>query len=70
MKRKINSLVDEAYAHQARRLVAPQPDRLALYTVEADMIENLKRIYYFAKRMAKTVRDVEEAEDAEATDMI
>ncbi|UCD76731.1 MAG: Na/Pi cotransporter family protein [Phycisphaerales bacterium] len=56
MKDQIGSLVDEAYSHQAQRLVAPEPDRLALYTVEADMIENLKRVYYFAKRMAKTVR--------------
>jgi phosphate:Na+ symporter len=55
MKEEIGRLVDEAYAHQARRLVAPEPNRLDLYTVEADTIENLKRIYYFAKRMAKTV---------------
>ena len=55
MKEQIGRLVDEAHAHQAQRLVAPEPHRLALYTVEADTIENLKRIYYFAKRMAKTV---------------
>ncbi len=55
-KNDIGRLVDKGYRHQAERLVAPEPDRLALYTVEADAIENLKRIYYFAKRMAKTVK--------------
>jgi len=56
MKAEVSRLVDDAYAHQADRLIAPEPDRLALYTVEADAIENLKRIYYFTKRMAKTVQ--------------
>jgi phosphate:Na+ symporter len=60
MKGEVGGLVDEAYAHQAQRLVAPEPHRLALYTVEADTIENLKRIYYFAKRMAKAVPGTEE----------
>lgn len=31
------------------------PERLAAYTVEMDILENLKRIYYHAKRVAKLV---------------
>ena len=40
---------------QAGRLVAEEPNRLPAYTTEMDVLQNLKRIYYFAKRMAKTV---------------
>ena len=54
-KSDINRLMTSAALHQARRLVAEEPNRLSAYTVEMDIIEKLKRIYYFAKRMAKTV---------------
>ena len=40
---------------KARRLVAAEPNRLPAYTVESDILENLKRIYYFCKRMARAV---------------
>ena len=53
MKGEINALVDDAIRHQTTRLVADEPKRLATYRVEVDIIEKLKRIYYFAKRMAK-----------------
>jgi phosphate:Na+ symporter len=39
----------------AQRLVAQGPDRLDAYTREMEVVEKLKRIYYFAKRIAKTV---------------
>jgi phosphate:Na+ symporter len=55
MKMEINRLMASAALHQAKRLVAEEPNRLAAYTVEMDIIEKLKRIYYFAKRMAKTL---------------
>lgn len=55
MKSDIDRLTAKAQAHQAERLVAPEPGRLAAYTLEIDLIEKLKRIYYFAKRMAKDV---------------
>ena len=55
MKNTITRLAEQAYAHQAERLVAPEPGRLEAYTLEIDLIEKLKRIYYFAKRMAKDV---------------
>ena len=41
--------------YQAQRLIADAPNRIAAYSVEMEVIEKLKRIYYFAKRMAKTV---------------
>ena len=56
MKGDIQAQVEFAEQHQARRLVADAPNRIAAYSVEMEVIEKLKRIYYFAKRMAKTVQ--------------
>lgn len=53
MKEEINRLADSAALHQARRLVVEEPNRLPAYTVEVDILQNLKRIYYFTKRMAR-----------------
>ncbi len=64
MKQEISRIADSAAAHQAERLVAEEPNRIPAYTVEIDIIEKLKRIYYFAKRMAKTVDVTEGAEAA------
>ena len=55
MKDEINRIADSAAAHEARRLVAEEPNRIAAYTLEIEIIEKQKRIYYFAKRMAKSV---------------
>ncbi len=55
MKDEIAKLADSAAVHQAQRLVAKEPKRIPAYTIEIDIIEKQKRIYYFAKRMAKTV---------------
>jgi phosphate:Na+ symporter len=64
-KDEVNGLTDSAALHESRRLVAEEPNRIAAYTIEMDIIEKLKRIYYFAKRMAKTVT---EQSTQEATD--
>jgi phosphate:Na+ symporter len=55
MKDEITRQTDDAALHQVKRLVAEEPNRIPAYTIEMDIIEKLKRIYYFAKRMAKTV---------------
>jgi len=65
MKSDIARLTDTAAMHESRRLVAREPNRLAAYTVEMDVIEKLKRIYYHAKRMAKDVLPEEEKAAAE-----
>jgi len=62
MKQEIQQIADSAAAHQAQRLVAEEPNRIPAYTIEIDIIEKLKRIYYFSKRMAKTVEVEESAE--------
>jgi phosphate:Na+ symporter len=53
MKKRINSLERAAAAHQAERLMADEPARVATYRLEIDVIANLKRIYYFSKRIAR-----------------
>jgi len=64
MKEEINRLAGSAALHEARRLVAAEPNRLSAYTVEVDMLENLKRVYYFCKRMARLVIASESAQKA------
>ena len=60
MKDEVTALADSAAVHQAARLVAEEPNRIPAYTIEIDIIEKQKRIYYFAKRMAKTVMPADE----------
>ncbi|MBP8787826.1 MAG: PhoU domain-containing protein [Candidatus Dechloromonas phosphoritropha] len=55
MKSEIRRIAESAAAHQARRLVAGEHNRLPAYTLKIKIIEMQKRIYYFAKHMAKTV---------------
>jgi phosphate:Na+ symporter len=54
-KGDITRLMESAAMHEAKRLVAEEPNRLAAYTLEMDILEKLKRIYYFAKRMSKAI---------------
>ena len=62
MKKQINSMERSATAHEATRLVADAPDRIAHYRFETDVIAALKRIYYFSKRIARvSVPDEEKA---------
>ena len=58
MKQEINELASSAAIHEAQRLVAEEPNRLPAYTVEIGILENLKRIYYFTKRMARAAAPV------------
>lgn len=65
MKEELNRLTHWAAIHQADRLIADEPNRLSCYTVEVDIIEKLKRIYYFSKRMSKTVTSDISSEETE-----
>ena len=63
MKQPINEMERAAEAHQAERLLAPEPRRLANYRFEIDVIFSLKRIYYFAKRIARVAIPPAEREE-------
>lgn len=52
-KPEINRLAEAANDHLGRRLIAEEPDRLETFRIETEIIEYLKRMYYFAKRIAK-----------------
>ena len=54
-KGKINRLAAQAEVHLSRRLAADEPNRLATFRLESEIMEYLKRMYYFAKRIAKLV---------------
>jgi len=56
IKKDIARIMNSAAIHEARRLVANEPQRIEAYTIEMDIAEKLQRIYYFARRMARTVR--------------
>ena len=56
-KPEINRLTDDAEAHLSSRLTAAAPNRLAVFRLETELVEALKRIYYVAKRVARLVVD-------------
>jgi phosphate:Na+ symporter len=56
MKKEITRIANSAATHEAQRLVANEPHRIEAYTVEMDITEKLQRIFYFARRMARTIQ--------------
>ena len=56
MKKEIMRITNSAATHEAKRLVANEPHRIESYTVEMDIAEKLQRIFYFARRMARTIQ--------------
>jgi phosphate:Na+ symporter len=60
MKSDMDRLVEKANMHQAERLVSEDSGKFEAYSVEIDIIEKLKRIYYHSKRMAKAVVEIGE----------
>ncbi|TFG94125.1 MAG: Na/Pi cotransporter family protein [Myxococcales bacterium] len=64
MKPRIHELADRATRHQVTRLIAPEAGRLPAYAVETDVIEDLRRVYYFAKRIARAVLAYQDGEES------
>lgn len=57
-KADLSRLASEADRHLEERLAHNGVDRFALIRIETEIIEYLRRVYYFAKRIAKDVADV------------
>jgi phosphate:Na+ symporter len=55
----INQTAAEAQQRLTQRLAVREPDRVAVFRVEIEIIEALKRVYYFAKRIAKVTADAD-----------
>jgi phosphate:Na+ symporter len=53
MKDDLNAKAQAIAEHYAQRLVAPAAHRIELYRIETDVLANLGRIYYFARRTAR-----------------
>ncbi|WP_442510356.1 Na/Pi cotransporter family protein [Novipirellula sp. SH528] len=58
-KTEVNKIAEKAAFHLAQRLVAYEPNRLASFKVETDIIENLKRINTLTRRIADVVLENE-----------
>ena len=54
-KSRVASLAKDAGIHGANRLIAEESGRLTAYGIEMDMIEDLRRVFYFTRRVAKAV---------------
>ncbi|MCA9135918.1 MAG: Na/Pi cotransporter family protein [Planctomycetales bacterium] len=61
-KSHVNELAGKAEKHLSRRLAADAPNRLAMFRLESEIMEYLRRMYYFAKRIAKLTVDVEKVD--------
>jgi phosphate:Na+ symporter len=55
MKDQIQELARGLDVHLGKRVVVDEPNRVVVYGLETDAVEILKRLYYFAKRLAKAV---------------
>ncbi len=53
MKADINAKAAAIAEHNAQRMLSPDENRIELYRFETDVIANLRRIYYYAKRTAR-----------------
>ncbi|WP_457668844.1 Na/Pi cotransporter family protein [Thiolapillus sp.] len=54
-KNRINQMVSEIERHIVRRITADAPSRRLTYQTETELLEALKRVYYFTKRISKEV---------------
>jgi phosphate:Na+ symporter len=66
-KPEIQALAVRAAHHQVERLVAPEANRLPAFAIENDMMEDLRRVFYFAKRIAHGVEDEESRAESAPT---
>ena len=55
LKKEIFTQTNSAYQHQSQRLIATEPNRISTYSIEVAIIEKQKRIYYFSRRIARSV---------------
>ncbi len=64
-KNRINGLAADIERHIARRMAADAPHRRLTWQIESEILENLKRVYYFTRRIARlTVESGSKANEA------
>jgi phosphate:Na+ symporter len=58
-KTEITKLADGLDSHLSDRLRSDEPNRLETFRLESEIVEVLRRLYYFAKRIAKGIEEYE-----------
>jgi len=58
-KNRVNGLAQDIERHITRRMTADAPHRRLTWQIESEILENLKRVYYFTKRIGKLVLESE-----------
>lgn len=61
-KEDVNGIANQMSGRLVQRLIAEDPHRTATFHIESQLIEHFKRIYYFAKRIAKLVAEADVAD--------
>ncbi len=64
MQEDMDLLIEQADKHQVQRLACEDSGKFEAYSVEIEIIEKLKRIYYHANRMAKSVIEANDPDSA------
>jgi len=58
-KARVRHLVERLSTHLAQRLLTDEPNRVVVFRVEADIINQINRLYYITRQIAKVfVRDM------------
>ena len=52
MKSAVNGLIEDALEYQQERIAPTEPQLIALFRLEDEVIDALKRIYSLSKRIA------------------
>jgi phosphate:Na+ symporter len=65
MKAEIEERANSALDRIGRRLLVDEPGRVPAFRIETDVVGQLKRIYYLAKRIAKTIQGAAQSEEGE-----
>ena len=61
-KEDVNRMATQMSERLVQRLIAEDPHRTSTFHIESELIEQFKRIYYFAKRIAKLVAEKDVAD--------
>ena len=56
-KEDVNRIANQISGRLIDRLIAEDPHRTSTYQIESQLVEHYKRIYYFAKRIARLVAE-------------
>lgn len=62
-KDEVNQIAERISDRLVSRLIAEDPHRTSTYRVESQLVENYKRIFYFAKRIARLVAEANAIND-------